>query len=171
MATLRQTTTHMVQFGIGRAIFLFVVKFWAPFTDFFRALWWKAWGHDPKSNPEFHLSQIDFSAGPLARSIVISSMALDFISRFYGITQDEAILKSNTLLLLSKRMNFHYLSYDISQELSEIFAEKKPAAKLIEFILKYEGIAIGAFDYRMTNNVSFRQFVETLLVREVPLPA
>lgn len=36
-------------------------------SDFVRGIWWRAWGHNPKGDPEFHLSQIKFDAGYMNR--------------------------------------------------------------------------------------------------------
>lgn len=39
-------------------------------SDFVRGIWWRAWGHNPKGDPEFHLSQIKFDAGHMNRHTV-----------------------------------------------------------------------------------------------------
>lgn len=166
MPTKRQQVKHaLTHFFFVYTIVLFM-KVWFPTKDFFRSIWWKLWGHDPKADVEFHLGQIDFDDDYFDR-MTVGGAVHKLAKCLYG---TEGYFSSPAWRQYSKYTRAGYLPLDQFEKIVALRNHKRPGKHILEWFLAVDGISQRRVDYFLANSPEFKEFYDGLLLAELRIP-
>lgn len=164
MSTASQEVQHAIRHFFCCFLVIKYVNLWFPIKDFFRSLWWRAWGHNPKKEPEFHLGQMSFDDNYF-RMMKLSNAIMSIVEIIHGNGEDDCY-RSNAFMYWSRYRNFKYQKYSIWEPIVEICQHPRPGLHIIDWICKTDGIHSGRFMYRVKLNPQFQEIVDKVLTLE-----
>lgn len=164
MATRKQEVSHAIGFFFHVWCVKQFCKVWFPTEEFFRKLWWKAWGHDPKV-PEFHLSKITFDKA-LGDRITISAAVHDLACCLYG----DAYYSSPAWRQFNLFSRCCYQPYDEWSAITHLWTHEFPGQAIIDWFCKVEGISKSRFTAITAVNQPLREHVAKLLEKKLLQP-
>lgn len=164
MSTINQEVQHAIRHFFFCFLVIKYVNLWYPIKDFFRSLWWKAWGHDPKKNPEFHLGQMTFNDNFL-RKVKLASSVNQIVEIIHG-NGPEDCYKSKAWCQWADHHNFRYQKYVVWEPINHIYGLCKPGQAIIDWVCKTDGVQSGRFTYRAKLNPQFQEIVDKVLALE-----
>lgn len=166
MHTRSQKVKHALQhFFFVYTVVLFM-KVWFPTRDFFRGIWWKMWGHDPKADTEFHLGQISFDDAYFDR-MTIGGIVHKLAKCLHG---TEGFFSSPAWRLYVKYSRFDYLPLDQFEKIAAMWDHAKPGKYILEWFLTTDGISQRRVDYLLTQSDDFKVFYEEMQTAELRKP-
>lgn len=140
--------THFLNHYLVVAPSLKLLGLYLPIKTFFRRLWWKAWGHDPGTNPDFYLSQINFG-NPHWQLTVLKGYLIQMIQMLY---RDKAkIYQSKGLRLILRKERFEYIPYNDYKRISEWESLDAPGPAALKWLMETDGISQLTIDYRLAD--------------------
>jgi hypothetical protein len=166
MPTLKQKLGHaLIHFTF---VYLMVqgMKVFMPASDFFRRLWWKAWGHDPKQDVNFHLSQIKFDHH-FANRVLISSSVHGLAVYLYG---ENNLEDSKAYLQMHQYLTFKYQPYDVHEAISDLWVSEAVGVAILNWFKKVDGFSQERLDSVRAFSPAFEEFYSKLLVKELHKP-
>lgn len=164
MSTISQEVKHAVRHFFQCYLVIKFVNTWLPVKDFFRGIWWKAWGHSPKEEPNFHISQMSFDDN-FFRMMKVSAGIMNIVDLIHGDGEDDCY-KSRAFVQWARYRNFKYQKYSIWEPIVEIVQDPKPGQRIIEWVCKTDGIQSGQFTYRVKSNPQLQEIVDNVLSLE-----
>lgn len=166
MATLKEKVVHATLHFIFVYCVVLFMKVWFPTQDFFRRLWWKAWGHEPKGDPNFHLSQMTFDHH-FANRIRISSLVHGLVTFLYG---EKNIQDSKAYIQMNQFLNFKYQPYDVHEAIADLWKEQFVGLAILRWVMKVDGFSQERIDKVRAFNPAFDEFYNKLIVTELHKP-
>lgn len=164
MATRKQEVKHAIAFFFHVWCVKQFCKVWFPTQNFFRKLWWKAWGYSPKT-PEFHLSKMTFDKAMCDRITVSAAVHL-LAKNIYGDSYHSSIAWRQFNLY----SRFCYQKYDEWSAITDLWTHKKPGQAIIDWFCKVEDMTPERFNALVAINPHLHDHVEKMLVDELHEP-
>jgi hypothetical protein len=166
MATRKQEISHAIAWFFQIYTVVLFMKVWFPTQDFFRRIWWKAWGHDPKKDINFHLSQIKFDH-ETGNRILMSSAVHRLAGFLYGETR---VQESVAWLQFAYFSRFKYLPYDDYMAIYELYEYQFPGQPILDWFMKTDGISADRIKSVRAFNPEFELFYQELMTTEKHKP-
>jgi hypothetical protein len=161
MATRKQEVTHAIAFFFHVWCVKQFCKVWFPTENFFRKLWWRAWGHNPKT-PEFHLSKMTFDKS-MSDRITISAAVHLLAQNIYG----DAYHSSPAWRQFNLYSRFCYQRYDEWSAITDLWTHKKPGQAIIDWFCKVEGMSSERFKAICSVRPGLQEHVDKILEDEL----
>lgn len=166
MATLKEKVVHATMHFIFVYTVVQFMKVWFPTQDFFRRLWWKAWGWEPKGDPNFHLDQMTFDHH-FANRIRISSAVHSLIVFLYG---EKNLLDSKAYIQMNQYLNFKYQPYDVHEPVAGLWKEQFVGLAILRWVMKVDNFSQQRIDSVRNFNPHFNEFYTMLQTLELHKP-
>lgn len=164
MSTVSQEVQHAIRHFFFCFLVIQYVNLWFPIKDFFRSLWWKAWGHDPKKNPEFHLGQMSLDDNYF-RMMKLTTAIMNIIEVIHGSGEDDCY-KSNAFCQWRNYRNFKYQKYSLWEPIVDIVTSDRPGQMIIDWICSADNISEGQFIYLVKRYPQYEEVVNRTLALE-----
>jgi hypothetical protein len=162
MATLTQETKHAINHFFRRWLITRIAHIYMPLGDFFRGLWWRAWGHNPNEEIEFHMSQIVLD-DHFVKTVQYCSLISRLAEVFFGLDKGQ---ESRTWWLFARYANGRYLRYDDYITFDTLFNSNKPGKIILEVFHKYDNINDLNFELRRAVSKSFNDLYNEIMLYE-----
>lgn len=145
MITDRQSLLHAIKHFFTVFLVVKFVFFFFPIKDFFRGLWWKAWGHDTQT-PEFHLSQVSFDHH-MANQAIISGMVRTLYKGVYG--EAASLDSSLAARQLNRFLQLKYLPLKQHDAIKAFFTTEYPGPLVEDWFCKTDGISPRTLELKL----------------------
>jgi len=162
--TVAQEVNHAIRHFFCCYLVIKYVNTWLPIKDFFRSLWWKAWGHDPRKEPEFHLGQMSFDDNYF-RMMKLSTAIMNIVELIHGPGEDDCY-KSNAFMYWSRYRNFKYQKYATWEPIVDICNSERPGQLIIDWVCSTDRITEVQFKYLVSRNPQYDELVNKALALE-----
>lgn len=159
MATRLQATKHALNHFFFVYLILQVAGIWFPVQNFFRSLWWKAWGHNPDDDIGFHLGKVHFDDEAI-NEMIVSSNVLQLVEVLYGKGNYN---DSVAFRQLQAYRQFKYLPYDTWKKIDDIWGFTKPGQYIWNWVVETDCLSTGRIAYLLSAYPEFMKFHEELL--------
>lgn len=166
MATRKQEISHAIAWFFQIHIFVLCMKVWFPAENFFRKIWWKAWGHDPKKDINFHLGQIKFDHDTANRMIMASSVHR-LAMYMYG---QRNVYDSKAWMQFNYFSRFKYLPYDDYMGIYDLYTYQFPGPMILDWFMKVDGFSAERIKSVRAFNPEFEAFYQELMATEKQKP-
>ena len=167
MSTRAQRIAHWIDYWVATYPLVKGMAIWFPIHNFFRKLWWKAWGHDPAANPTFHLDQISFDHD-FANRMQIGSAVHSLAVGFHG---KNRIHLSRAWTLMTRFQKVQYIPFDDYEAISALFDEKEPGPAITNWFITVDRVTSWDWRAALNTNVAFSRTVASIAALKYHEPA
>lgn len=166
MSKLKKEIAHAVNHFFTAFLVVMAMKVYLPISDFVRRCWWKAWGHDPKADPHFHLSQITFDHH-FGNRILITGSVHQLAKYIYG---EANVRKSKAWLQMNAYVTFRYQPLEVYEKIQDLWNHDKPGRNLVNWFMVVDDINPLKLARHLSTSPGFEEFYDDLMTRELHKP-